>query len=129
MTQQTILRTAPGRYLIANTLYVSEADRTELWPRPTSSSTPSWEVRKAAGALLCTVGSFQEALDYALDITSAAHEATITQVGTTGYLLAAPPEGYLVTCPHGCNLGTTAHAPDLDAARRRVQMHRDATSL
>lgn len=60
-------------------------------------------------------------------LTRVAHEATYTQCGTAGYLLAAPEQGYLVTCPHGCNLGTSAHAPDLEAAKSRVDLHRLAT--
>lgn len=57
------------------------------------------------------------------------HTATITQAGSVGYLQAAPAAGYLVQCPHGCNLGTSAHAPDRAAAERRVELHELATDL
>lgn len=33
-----------------------------------------------------------------------------------------------VTCPLGCNLGTSAHAPDRAAAERRVELHELATA-
>lgn len=48
----------------------------------------------------------------------APHTANVTPEGT----------GYLVTCPHGCNLGTSAHAADQTAADRRVRLHRTATT-
>jgi len=57
-----------------------------------------------------------------------AHVAIITQAGTTGYLLASPPDGYLVTCPHGCNLGTAARQPTREGAERRVRLHKIATT-
>ena len=46
-----------------------------------------------------------------------------------GHMAAVTPEdgGYLVTCPHGCRLGTSAHAPDEDMAARRVRLHELAT--
>jgi hypothetical protein len=34
---------------------------------------------------------------------------------------------YQVTCPEGCNLGTSAHAADQAAADRRVALHAAAT--
>jgi hypothetical protein len=41
----------------------------------------------------------------------------------------APEDGgYLVTCPEGCNLGTSAHQPDRAGARRRAELHEMATS-
>jgi hypothetical protein len=49
---------------------------------------------------------------------NAPHTATVTPEGA----------GYLVTCPHGCNLGTSAHAPDEHAAAARVQLHKTATT-
>jgi hypothetical protein len=61
--------------------------------------------------------------------TSEAHTAIITQAGTAGYLLAASPDGYLVTCPHGCNLGTTAHQATREGAERRRDLHAEATAL
>lgn len=36
---------------------------------------------------------------------------------------------FQVTCPHGCFLGTSAHAPDQAAAERRVSLHAAATRL
>ena len=48
----------------------------------------------------------------------AAHEATWAPEG----------DGYLVTCPHGCKLGTSAHQDTEDGARRRVEMHSLATA-
>ena len=56
------------------------------------------------------------------------HTAIITQTGATGYLLASPPDGYLVTCPHGCNLGTTARQATREGAERRVELHQIATA-
>jgi hypothetical protein len=34
---------------------------------------------------------------------------------------------YVVTCPQGCNLGTSAHAGSEQEANRRVELHRIAT--
>ena len=48
---------------------------------------------------------------------SAAHVATITREGGV----------WLVACPHGCNLGTSARA-DSEAAARRVELHKLATA-
>jgi hypothetical protein len=48
-----------------------------------------------------------------------------------GHLATWQPEGttgYLVTCPHGCNLGTSAHAASLGAALARIQLHQMTTS-
>lgn len=56
------------------------------------------------------------------------HKAKFTQAGTAGYPLASPPEGYLVWCPEGCNLGTSRNQPDLAAAERRVHLHELATT-
>jgi hypothetical protein len=41
----------------------------------------------------------------------------------------AAPEGtgYLVTCPHGCSLGTSAHAASQAKAQQRIELHRLAT--
>jgi hypothetical protein len=48
------------------------------------------------------------------------HTAIITQakVGT----------GYLVTCPHGCKLGTSARQGTREGAERRVALHQAATT-
>jgi hypothetical protein len=35
---------------------------------------------------------------------------------------------FLVTCPHGCNLGTTRQRADRESAERRVELHRLATA-
>lgn len=35
---------------------------------------------------------------------------------------------YLVTCPHGCQLGRTARQPDRASADRRVHLHELATT-
>jgi hypothetical protein len=50
---------------------------------------------------------------------AAGHVATFEPEGATGYL---------VTCPHGCKLGTTAHTATLGAALRRVRLHADTTA-
>ena len=46
-----------------------------------------------------------------------------------GHKATYAPEGagYLVTCPHGCPLGTAAHVADEAAAIRRVHLHQIAT--
>ena len=49
---------------------------------------------------------------------NAAHVATV----------APEPGGYLVSCAHGCRLGTTAHAASLAAAEARVRLHQMATA-
>jgi len=36
--------------------------------------------------------------------------------------------GFLVTCPLGCNLGTSAHAPDPELAAQRIELHRLSTT-
>jgi len=59
---------------------------------------------------------------------STPHEANVTQAGGAGWQQAAPADGYLVWCPHGCGLGLSAHAADREAAQRRVDMHRAATT-
>jgi hypothetical protein len=48
---------------------------------------------------------------------------------TGGHTATYAPEGngFLVECPHGCNLGSTAHAPDESAAAIRVKIHELAT--
>jgi len=47
------------------------------------------------------------------------HEATYAPDG----------DGFLVTCPHGCSLGTSAHQPTEERAAARVALHALATSL
>lgn len=61
-------------------------------------------------------------------MTQKGHTAIITQTGVTGYLLASPPEGYLVTCPLGCNLGSSAHQLTREGAERRAALHAMATT-
>jgi hypothetical protein len=39
-----------------------------------------------------------------------------------------PIGGKLVTCPEGCFLGTSAHAPTQEVAERRVRLHQLATT-
>jgi hypothetical protein len=58
------------------------------------------------------------ALLAALEAERDAHTATAVADGRGGWY---------VSCPHGCRLGTTAHAPDADAAARRIALHRDCT--
>ncbi len=36
--------------------------------------------------------------------------------------------GYLVHCPAGCNLGTSAYQPDESGAQRRVELHKISTA-
>lgn len=48
-------------------------------------------------------------------------EAHVAEVAPEG-------DGYVVTCPHGCNLGTSAHAPNEHAASARVRLHKMATT-
>lgn len=48
------------------------------------------------------------------------HLATITTPDADGW--------YLVTCPHGCALGDSAHVRTELAARRRVQLHKVTTT-
>lgn len=49
--------------------------------------------------------------------------------GTEAHEAAYAPEGkgYLVQCPHGCNLGLSAHQPDEAGAQGRVELHRLVT--
>jgi hypothetical protein len=56
--------------------------------------------------------------DYIRQITKA-HEATAARLDG---------DGYAVTCPHGCNLGTSSHAATEAEALKRVELHRIATS-
>lgn len=50
--------------------------------------------------------------------------------GAAGHIAAITPSGnwFLVTCPQGCNLGTSADQPDRAGAERRVIMHSQATT-
>jgi len=64
--------------------------------------------------------------DYALTDWLPPQSATPRQPHVATY---APEDGgYLVTCPEGCNLGTSAHQPDKAGARRRAELHEMATS-
>jgi hypothetical protein len=44
------------------------------------------------------------------------------------YTIQGGAEGYLVTCPQGCNLGTTARQATREGAQRMVELHKLATS-
>lgn len=47
------------------------------------------------------------------------HTATVTPMGDGQYL---------VSCSHGCNLGTSAHAGNLQEAEKRVSLHELCTA-
>ena len=53
-----------------------------------------------------------------------------TALNRTAHTATITPEdgGFLVTCPDGCNLGTSAHQPDQRAAEGRAELHRLATA-
>jgi hypothetical protein len=49
----------------------------------------------------------------------------------TAHTLTITPDddgGFLLTCPHGCNLGTSARQPDQASAERRAELHYLATA-
>jgi O-antigen/teichoic acid export membrane protein len=53
-----------------------------------------------------------------------------TALNRTAHTATFAPKdgGFLVTCPDGCNLGTSAHQPDQRAAEGRAELHRLATA-
>lgn len=52
-------------------------------------------------------------------VSADAHEAAYSGNSTTGFL---------VTCPHGCELGTSARQGTREGAERRIDTHRAATT-
>lgn len=66
------------------------------------------------------------------DITAAEAKAEAARIHGAGRPHVADygheGAGYLVVCPEGCNLGTSAHQPDEAGALRRVHLHKIATT-
>jgi hypothetical protein len=82
--------------------------------------------RRACEQLSAELTAAAPAIAAALDAADHEHEPG----APSGHLAAYAPEGdgYLVACPSGCHLGTSAHAADEPAAQRRVRLHLLASS-
>lgn len=74
------------------------------------------------------------ALRSGMDPADASETANRAAIGDEAWIGGHVPvitpdgEGYLVTCPQGCGLGTSARQPGRDAARRRALLHREVTA-
>jgi hypothetical protein len=82
-----------------------------------------------AADLFTLAGTFAESADPA-ELDAAARDAAAGRAAADGHLAEITPDGagFLVTCPHGCNLGASAHVRRRAEADRRVQLHTVSTT-